>query len=54
MQGTQAIGYGAANVSLRYGPMVYVREIGARFLALYDGWFGTEPAVLGDKIKIGS
>ncbi len=54
MRGIDAIGYGAANVALKYGPMVYVREIGARFLALYDWWFGTEPAVLGEKVKVGS
>jgi SanA protein len=54
MRGISAIGYGAANVSLRYGPMAYLREIPARWLALYDAWFGTEPAVLWEKVKIGS
>jgi SanA protein len=54
MRGIEAIGYGAANVALKYGPMVYVREIGARFLALYDWWSGTEPAVLWEKVKVGN
>jgi SanA protein len=38
--------YGAANVALKYGPMAYIREIPARWLALYDAYIGTEPAVL--------
>ena len=46
MRGIDAVGYGAANVSLRYGPMAYLREIPARWLALYDAYIGTEPAVL--------
>ena len=41
-----AIGYGAANVSIKYGPMAYLREIPARWLALYDAWFGTDATVL--------
>ena len=44
-----AIGYGAANVSLEYGLYAYLREIPARWLALYDAWFGTEATVLGKK-----
>jgi SanA protein len=44
-----AIGYGAANVSLEYGLYAYLREIPARWLALYDAWFGTEATVLGEK-----
>jgi SanA protein len=44
-----AIGYGAANVSLEYGLYAYMREIPARWLALYDAWSGTEATVLGDK-----
>lgn len=51
-RGIDAIGYGAANVSLRYGPMAYLREIPARWLALYDAWMGTEPTVLGDRETI--
>lgn len=47
-----AIGYGAANVSLRYGPMAYLREIPARWLAVYDAWMKTEPTVLGDREAI--
>ena len=42
-----AIGYGAANVSLMIAPRVYIREIFARWLALFDIWVGTEPIVLG-------
>jgi hypothetical protein len=34
--------------------MAYLREIPARWLALYDAWFGTEPAVLWEKVKIGN
>ncbi len=47
-----AIGYGAANVSLEYGLYAYLREILARWLALYDAWFGTDATVLGEKEKI--
>ena len=47
-----AIGYGAANVSLKYGLYAYLREIPARWLALYDAWTGTEPTVLGKKEKL--
>jgi SanA protein len=44
-----AIGYGAANVSLEYGLYAYIREIPARWLALYDAWTGTKATVLGKK-----
>jgi len=47
-----AIGYGAANVSIKYGPLAYLREIPARWLALYDAWFGTEATVLGEREEI--
>lgn len=40
-----AIGYGAANVNLAYGFPTYIREIGARWLALYDAIQGTEATV---------
>lgn len=50
--GIDAIGYGAANVSLENGLYAYLREIPARWLALYDAWFGTEPTVLWDKEKV--
>jgi SanA protein len=50
--GINAIGYGAANVSLEYGLYAYLREIPARWLALYDAWFGTDATVLGEKEKI--
>lgn len=43
----EAIGYGAANVSLKFGLYAYIREIPARWLALYDAWFGTDATVLG-------
>jgi vancomycin permeability regulator SanA len=46
MRGIDAIGYGAANVAIKYGPYAYMREIPARWLALYDAWIGTEPAIL--------
>ena len=49
MRGIDAIGYGAANVSLRYWPMAYLREIPARWLALYDAYIGTEPTVLWER-----
>jgi SanA protein len=52
--GIDAIGYGAANVSLEYGLYAYLREIPARWLALYDAWFGTEATVLGEKEEIGN
>jgi SanA protein len=45
----EAIGYGAANVSLKYGLHAYLREIPARWLALYDALVGTEATVLGKK-----
>lgn len=44
-----AIGYGAANISLSFGALPYIREIAARWLALYDVLFWTEPIVLGEK-----
>ncbi len=47
-----AIGYGAANVSLEYGLYAYIREIPARWLALYDAWSGTEATVLWEKESI--
>ncbi|MBP9779349.1 YdcF family protein [Candidatus Gracilibacteria bacterium] len=49
-----AIGYGAANISLKFGAYPYIREIGARWIALYDVIFGTEPKVLGKKEKFNS
>jgi SanA protein len=52
--GIDAIGYGAANVSLEYGLYAYLREVPARWLALYDAWFGTEATVLGEKEEIGN
>ena len=52
--GIDAIGYGAANVSLEYGLYAYIREIPARWLALYDAWFGTEATVLGEKETVGN
>ncbi|MBX9809589.1 YdcF family protein [Candidatus Gracilibacteria bacterium] len=45
----EAIGYGAANVSLEFGLYAYLREIPARWLALYDAWTGTDATVLGKK-----
>lgn len=47
-----AIGYGAANVSILIAPRVYIREIFARWLALFDVWVGTEPIVLGEKVDL--
>ncbi len=47
-----AIGYGAANVSLALWAIPYIREIGARWVALYDVIFGTDPMVLGGKEEI--
>lgn len=47
-----AIGFGAADVSLKYGLQTYIREIGARWLAMYDAVRGTRATVLGDKVKI--
>jgi SanA protein len=44
-----AIWYGAANISLKFGAYPYIREIWARWVALYDVIFGTEPLVLGKK-----
>lgn len=44
-----AIGFGAANVSLKIGAIPYIREIGARWIAVYDAIFGTDPKVLGEK-----
>lgn len=47
-----AIGYGAADVGLGYGMQTYIREIGARWVAIYDSIRGTEATVSGDKIEI--
>ena len=46
--GIDALGFGAANVSVFIAPRVYIREIFARWLALFDIWMGTEPIVLGE------
>ena len=46
--GINAIGFGAMNVSPLIAPRVYIREIFARWLALFDIWMGTEPIVLGE------
>jgi len=51
--GIDAIGFGSANVSLERGMRTYIREIGARCIALYDAYFGTDPAVLGEKEQLG-
>lgn len=40
-----AIGFGAANVSLESGLSTYIREIGARWLAFYDIIRGTETTI---------
>ena len=47
-----AIGYGAADVNLAYGLQTYIREIGARWLAIYDTLSGTQATVIGKKIQI--
>lgn len=47
-----AIGYGAADVNLNYGLQTYIREIGARWLALYDAATGREATILWEKIDI--
>lgn len=47
-----AIGYGAANIGLNYGISTYIREIWARWLALYDALTGKEATILGDKIPL--
>ena len=47
-----AIGFGAADVSLSYGLQTYIREIGARWLAMYDAIRGTQATVLGEKVEI--
>jgi SanA protein len=48
-----AIWFGSANVSLEIWLRTYIREIGARVVALYDAYFGTDPVVLGEKEKLG-
>lgn len=35
----QAIGFGTANISFELGMRIYVREIGARWLAVFDAYF---------------
>ncbi len=44
--GIDAIGYGAADISLARGFWVYIREIGARWVALWDVIVDTEPKFL--------
>ena len=48
----EAIWYGAANVSLEFWLYAYIREIPARWLALYDALSGTDATVLGQKVII--
>lgn len=43
-----AIGYGSVNVGLSFWLYTYIREIGARWIAVYDVLFGTDPLVLGE------
>lgn len=50
--GISAIGYGAKDVSPKYGLYAYTREIGARWLALYDAWTLQSATVLGEKEDI--
>jgi SanA protein len=47
-----AIGFGAANVSISVGLRTYIREIGARWIAVLDIFMGTEPVILGEKEKL--
>ncbi len=47
-----AIGYGSANISIELGLRTYIREIGARWIAVYDILFGTDPLVLGETEKL--
>lgn len=47
-----AIGYGAADVNLYYWLQTYIREIGARWLAIYDAIRWTEATVYWEKINL--
>lgn len=47
-----AIGYGAADVNLYYWLQTYIREIGARWLAIYDAIKWTEATVYWEKINL--
>lgn len=49
LHGLDAIWYGAADISLELWLGTYIREIGARWIAIYDIWSHTEPTVLGEK-----
>jgi SanA protein len=51
-KGIDAIGFGAANVSLERGLRTYIREIGARWKAVIDILLATEPKILGDSEKL--
>ncbi len=46
------IWYGAANVSLSFWAYPYLREIWARWMALYDIILWTDPIVLGGKERL--
>lgn len=47
-----AIGYGAADVNLYYWLQTYIREIGARWLAIYDAIKWTEATIYWEKIDL--
>lgn len=47
-----AIGYGAADVNLYYWLQTYIREIGARWLAIYDAIRWTEATIYWEKIDL--
>lgn len=47
-----AIWYWAANVNLFYGLQTYIREIGARWLAIYDAITWTSATIEWEKIQI--
>lgn len=48
----EAIGFGAANVSLSIGIRTYIREVWARWKAIVDTILGTEPVILWPKEQL--
>lgn len=51
-KGIDAYGYSAGQVPFSIAPRVYVREIGARLVALFDVLIGASPKFLGEKISL--
>lgn len=51
-QGMALVGFNAQQVATHWGLKTYLREIGARTLAVWDAITGTQPALLGPPVAL--